>query len=76
MTGIRLTVDYFFPGMTTIGEVQKAHPELFKEIKLAQASTSLINSGKTNEEKSTTAKWHICYHDEPVPKPCGKEIEL
>ena len=75
MAGIRLNLDFYFDKMT-IEQVKAAYPALFTEIKKAKGSTSIINAGKDNEEKTVRAVYHVCYHNEKDMKPCEPEQEI
>ena len=39
-------------------------------------SATKINAGLPNEEDTTYAAWHKCYHDESINKPCEPEEDI
>jgi hypothetical protein len=73
MAGTRVKIDFFFPDMTP-QQVKTAFPELLPAIKAAKAKTSVLNAGKSNEEFTMRATYHICRHDEG--KSCDAEVEI
>lgn len=73
MAGTRLQIDLFFKDKT-IEQVNKDNPELLLAINEAKTKATKINEGKSNEENTITAKYHICRHDEG--KSCDPIVEI
>lgn len=51
-------------------------PVIRDAIRVLKSCASKINEGKDNEEATITAKYHVCYHNEVPPKPCGEWQEI
>ena len=73
MAGTRLSVDFFFDGMTP-QQVKEAFPQLLPAIKASKAKASKINEGKDNEEMTVRAIYHICRHEDDLP--CDPDVEI
>lgn len=74
MPYVRFRLDLAIP-KDVYDAITPATKAAFKEKVLAMKALAVrINAGKTNEEVSVVAVWHLCNHDQGLP--CGPEQEI
>ena len=75
MALFRLQLDLAIP-KEIFDRIPPAKIEVIKQVIRELASLAVtVNPGKPDKEP-VKATYHICYHDEAVPKPCGPEVEI
>lgn len=85
MAGLRFTLDLFIPevssgtnvaGIKIPTALANQIPTIRQGVQNLKTYAKKINAGQPNEEMTVKATFHVCYHDEATPKPCGLEQEI
>ena len=85
MAGLRFQLDLYInedPTGTLVAGVKiptalaNKIPAIKQAVNDLKAFATRINAGKVNEEMTVRAKYHVCYHNEVVMKPCAPEQEI
>ena len=85
MSGLRFNLDLYIdedPAGTLVAGVKiptalaNKIPAIRQAVRDLKAYATKINVGGVNEEMTVKAVFHVCYHNEPIPKPCGAEQEI
>lgn len=76
MALIRFTLDLAIPAAVYEALPAATKKAIRDRIGQLKALAVKINEGKANEEITTKAQWHRCYHDEVPAKPCEPEADI
>lgn len=76
MSGLRFRIDFFVPLDPKTGKVSVELQNKVNAIKTSildfKNYSTKINDGKIDQEDTTKAIFHKCYHDEDPSKPCDQ----